>query len=240
MIRAVIVDDEIHARDELEALLLETGGFTIIAKCANALEALEAIRVEMPEVLFLDIQMPLINGFELLAMLDEDCMPNVVFVTAYDEYALKAFDRNAVDYLLKPVEKKRLVKTVHRLVKMIRSGDKPSSSIQRLIPELTKIPCLLANRIKLISPADVEYVKSDMAGVYLVTPKTEYFTALTLKIIENRTNFMRCHKQFLVNIDHIDEILLGENLLAQITTCSGHSIPVSRRYFKRLKERLGI
>lgn len=239
MIRAIIVDDEIHARDELEALLLETGGFNVLAKCANAIEALEAIRTETPEVLFLDIQMPLINGFELLAMIDEDRMPNIVFVTAFDEYALKAFEENALDYLLKPVEKKRLLKTVHKLVKTIGSGDKPAS-LNRIIPELTKLPCTLANRIKLVSPSDVEYVKSDVAGVYVVTPKSEYFTALTLKVIENRTNFMRCHKQFLVNVDHIDEILLGENLLAQITTCSGHSIPVSRRYFKRFKERLGI
>jgi two-component system LytT family response regulator len=99
---------------------------------------------------------------------------------------------------------------------------------------------VLSNRIKLLSPSDVEFVKSDLAGVYVVTDKGEFFTELTLKILENRSNFIRCHKQFLVNIDKMDEILLGDNFLAQITTKSGHSVPVSRRHLKRLKEKLGI
>jgi two-component system, LytTR family, response regulator len=239
MMRALIVDDEIHAREELEALLNETGEFEVLGKCANALEALQAIRRDTPEILFLDIQMPVINGFELLGMIDEELMPNIVFVTAYDEYALKAFEENALDYLLKPVEKERLAKTVHRLKKIIKEGKRPSP-VFGIIPELTKIPCVLSNRIKLLSPSDVEFVKSDLAGVYVVTDKGEFFTELTLKILENRSNFIRCHKQFLVNIDKMDEILLGDNFLAQITTKSGHSVPVSRRHLKRLKEKLGI
>jgi len=100
MMSALIVDDEIYSREELEAMLEETGEFTISGKCANALEAIQAIKKEKPDVLFLDVQMPLINGFELLGMIDEKIMPNVVFVTAYDEYALKAFEENALDYLL--------------------------------------------------------------------------------------------------------------------------------------------
>ena len=239
MMRALIVDDEIHAREELEALLEETGEFVILGKCANAIEALQAIRRESPQILFLDIQMPVINGFELLGMIDEELMPNVVFVTAYDEYALKAFEENALDYLLKPVEIGRLAKTVQRLKKTVNEGSRPSP-VHGIIPELTKIPCMLSNRIKLLSPSDVEFVKSDLAGVYVVTDKGEYFTELTLKVLENRSDFIRCHKQFLVNIDKMDEILLGDNFLAQITTKSGHSVPVSRRHLKRLKERLGI
>jgi len=97
MIRALIVDDEIHAREELEALLEETGSFSVVGKCANAIETLQAIKRDKPEVLFLDIQMPGISGLELLSMIDEEHMPVVVFVTAYDEYALRAFDENAVD-----------------------------------------------------------------------------------------------------------------------------------------------
>ncbi len=237
--RALIVDDEIHAREELEALLHETGDFTVIGKCANALEALQAIRRDKPEILFLDIQMPVINGFELLGMIDEELMPAVVFVTAYDEYALKAFEENALDYLLKPVEKERLAKTVQRLRKIVREGERPSP-VHAIIPVLTKIPCLLSNRIKLVNPAEVEFVKSDLTGVYLVTPHGQYFTELTLRVLEDRTSFIRCHKQFLVNLDHVDEILLGDHLLAQISTKSGRCVPVSRRHFKKLKEKLGI
>lgn len=239
MMSTLIVDDEIHAREELEVLLEETGEFVILGGCANAIEALQSIRRERPQVLFLDIQMPVINGFELLGMIDEELMPNVVFVTAYDEYALKAFEENALDYLLKPVEKERLAKTVRRLKKNVGDGNRPAP-VSGIIPALTKIPCLLANRIKLLSPSDVEYVKSDLAGVYVVTDKGEYFTEMTLKVIENRSDFIRCHKQFLVNVDKMDEILLGDNFLARITTKSGHSVPVSRRHLKRLKERLGI
>ncbi len=237
--RALIVDDEIHAREELEALLIETGSFSIVGKCANAVEALHAIRKDRPEVLFLDIQMPVINGFELLGMIDEELMPAVVFVTAYDEYALKAFEENALDYLLKPVEKARLDKTVHRLRRSLDEGTK-QSPIHRIIPPLTKIPCMSPSRIKLINVSEVEYVKSNFAGVHVVTAGGQFYTELTLRVIEDRTPFARCHKQYLVNLDQVDEIFLAENMLAQITTRSGFSVPVSRRHLRKLKEKLGI
>jgi two-component system, LytTR family, response regulator len=234
--RALIVDDEIHARQELEVLLQETREFSVVGKCANALEALQAIKKEKPEVLFLDIQMPVVSGFELLSMIDEELMPVVVFVTAYDEFALKAFEESALDYLLKPVEKERLTKTVRKLKRMLHEGSRGVYTG----PDITRIPCLLANRIKLINIADVEYVRSDIAGVYVVSGNGEFYTELTLKVLENRSHFVRCHKQFLVNLDQVDEIILGENLLAQITTKAGRSVPVSRRHLKKLKERFGI
>lgn len=236
MMRALIVDDEVHAREELEALLLETGEFQIAGKCANALEALKAIKRERPEVLFLDIQMPVVNGFELLSMIDEEIMPNVVFITAYDEYALKAFEESALDYVLKPIEKERLAKTVHRLKKTLGEGSHPDYAR----PEIRRIPCVIANRIKLISAAEVEYVRSDLAGVYVVCPGGEFYTELTLKVLETRAGFVRCHKQYLVNIDHVDEIVLQDNLLAQMQLKSGRCIPVSRRYLKKIKEELGL
>lgn len=236
MMRALIVDDEVHAREELEALLLETGEFQIAGKCANALEALKAIKRERPEVLFLDIQMPVVNGFELLSMIDEEIMPNVVFITAYDEYALKAFEESALDYVLKPIEKERLAKTVHRLKKTLGEGSRPDYAR----PEIRRIPCVIANRIKLISTAEVEFVRSDLAGVYVVCPGGEFYTELTLKVLETRAGFVRCHKQYLVNIDHVDEIVLQDNLLAQMQLKSGRCIPVSRRYLKKIKEELGL
>jgi two-component system, LytTR family, response regulator len=234
--RALIVDDEIHAREELEALLNETDEFSLVGKCANALDALQTISKEKPEVLFLDIQMPVVSGFELLSMIDEELMPIVVFVTAYDEYALKAFEESALDYLLKPVEKERLIKTVKKLKRMLREGSRGTYTV----PEITRIPCFLANRIKLINVAGVEFVRSDIAGVYVVCSNGEFYTELTLKVLENRSQFVRCHKQFLVNLDQVDEIILAENLVAQITTKAGHSVPVSRRHLKKLKERFGI
>ena len=107
-------------------------------------------------------------------------------------------------------------------------------------PAIQNIPCVMTNRIKLIGISEVDYVRSDTAGVSVVCPKGEFFTELTLRVLENKTNLVRCHKQFLVNLDHVDEILLQENLLARIKMKSGASVPVSRRFLKRLKERIGI
>jgi two-component system, LytTR family, response regulator len=236
MMRALIVDDEIHAREELEALLEETDAFSVVGTCANAIEALQAIKREKPEVVFLDIQMPGITGMELLSMIDEEVMPVVVFVTAYDEYALKAFEENAFDYVLKPVEKQRLAKTVVKLRR--RLGERRKTAYTGL--EITRIPCIASNRIKLINTSDVEYVRSDVAGIYLVCAQGEFYTELTLRVLEAKTNLIRCHKQFLVNIDQVDEIILQENQAAVIQTRSKKTVPVSRRYLKKIKEQLGI
>ena len=236
MMRALIVDDEIHSRDELEAVLTETGEFSIAGKCANALEAIQAIKKEKPDVLFLDVQMPMINGFELLSMIDENLMPNVVFVTAYDEYAFKAFEENTLDYLLKPVERGRLDKTVRKLKRMLNGGEKAFYAGA----DIKKIPCTLSSKIKLINVSEVEYVKSSEVGVFVICPEGEFFTDLTLKVLEDKTDLTRCHKQFLINIDLVDEIIFQKNMLADIKTKSGRHVPVSRRYLKVLRERLNF
>ncbi|MGC8660269.1 MAG: two-component system response regulator BtsR [Desulfomonilaceae bacterium] len=236
MIRALIVDDEIHSRDELEALLDETGMFSVVGKCDNAIDALKAIKYQKPEVVFLDIQMPGITGMELLSMIDEEIMPIVVFVTAYDEYALKAFEESAFDYLLKPVEKQRLAKTATKIQR--RLSEKRSNEF--IASEITRIPCVGPNRIKLINVSDVEYVRSDVTGVYLVCGQGKFFTELTLNVLEVRAGLLRCHKQFLVNINHVDEIILHDNQAAIIKTLSGKSVPVSRRRLKKIRQRLEI
>lgn len=232
--RALIVDDEFYSRQEMASLLMESGDFTFLGQCANALEALAAIRKENPDVLFLDIQMPAISGFELVSMIDEDKMPLVVFVTAYDQYALKAFEENALDYLVKPVEKDRLAKTLEKLKRRLAEGYRRTFGG----PQLRKIPCFFSSKVKLIDIGQIEYVCSGEAGVSVVGPAGEYYTELTLQVLESKTPLVRCHKQFLVNIDHVDEIVLRENLLAEIRTRSGRKVPVSRRYLKLLREAL--
>ncbi len=234
MMRALIVDDEIYAREEMETLLNETGEFSVLGKCANAVEAMQAINKEKPDVLFLDVQMPVINGFELLSMIDAAAMPRVVFVTAYDEYALKAFEENALDYLLKPVEKERLAKTVEKLKGRFVEGSRPVFTG----PAIQQVPCIHSSKIKLINTAEIEYVRSSETGVHVVCPGGEFFTELTLQVLETKTNLVRCHKQFLINIDLVDEIILRENMLADIKTKSGRLVPVSRRYLKLLREKL--
>lgn len=235
-LRALIVDDEPYSREEMAAMLQETGEFVIAGKCADALEALRSLRSEKPDVLFLDVQMPVINGFELIGMIDEELMPSVVFVTAHDQYALKAFEENALDYLLKPVERERFLKTVEKLKKRVGAGG--TGNLLPIPPEIRKIPCVQSSRIKLIDTTDVEVVRSDEAGVHVGYAGGELYTDLTLQILENKTGLVRCHKQFLINMDRVDEILLRENMLAEIRTKSGRLVPVSRRYLRVLRERL--
>lgn len=236
--RALIVDDELNAREELRSMLEETGEFSLVVNCADALEALQAVRRDRPDVLFLDIQMPLIGGFELLNMIEPEAMPAaVVFVTAYDEFALKAFEENAFDYLLKPVEGQRLAKSVARIRRNLLEGGRRSDYGGR---EITRIPCTAPNRIKLVDASEVECVRSDATGIFVVCPKGEFFTELTLKVLESRTNLVRCHKQFLVNMERVDEITLRDNQLAEIRTKSGKKVPVSRRYLQVLKRRFAI
>jgi two-component system, LytTR family, response regulator len=236
MMRAMIVDDELHAREELEAILVETGEFEIVARSGNVIDALRDIRQHTPDVLFLDIQMPAVSGFELLSMIDEETMPRVIFVTAYDEYAVKAFEKDAVDYLIKPVQKERLTRTIRKLKENLVPRTQPAL----VSPQLKNIPCVMTNRIKLISLSEVDFVRSDLAGVYVVTAKGEFFTELTLRVLETKTPLFRCHKQFLVNLEGIDEILLEDNAVAAIKLKSGANVPVSRRFLKKLKEQVGV
>lgn len=236
MLRALIVDDEPLACDELEALLRELGPLELVGKCPNAVEALQLIRRERPDVLFLDVQMPGVTGLELLGMIDDDDRPrHVVFVTAHEEFAVRAFEKSATDYLLKPVQRERLARTMERL----RATPGPAGTPLAL-PPIRRIPCLTARTIKLVPVSDVEYVKSSEAGVYVITSHGEFFTELTLGVLETRAGLLRCHRQYLVNADRIDEIGLADNSLAVLRTRSGASVPVSRRHLTGIRAALGV
>jgi len=234
MIRALIVDDEPHAREELQALLAETGAIEVVGSSANALEGIKAINTLRPEVVFLDIHMPVINGFEMLAMVNQEFMPHVVFTTAYDEYSLKAFEEKTLDYLLKPVEPARLAKTIAKLRELLRSGPAPVYEVD----PINRIPCLVGQRVRLVCLRDVEYVATGVAGTQVFTAEDGLYTEITLKVLEERAGLLRCHKQYLVNMECIKEIVFLTNGAAEIHTLSGKKIPVSRRYLKYLKQRL--
>ncbi len=236
MMRALIVDDELHPREELALLLAQTGEFELVGQAENGVEALAAIRRERPEVVFLDVRMPGVSGFDLLSMIDDDVMPQVVFVTAHDEFALRAFDEDAVDYLLKPVSLERLARTVERL----KQRSAPSARPAFASAPITRIPCAGKRTIKLVNVSDVEVVKSTLSGVYVVSGQGEYGTELTLQVLEARAGLLRCHKQYLVNAAAVDEVSLGDGSNATIRTRSGHSVPVSRRHLPRVRELLGI
>jgi two-component system LytT family response regulator len=236
MIRAVVVDDEVHAREELSLLLSAIDGVSVVATCADAVAGLQALRRERPDAVFLDVQMPALSGFDLLGLLDPEELPRVVFVTAHDEFAVRAFEANAADYLLKPIEPARLAKTIERLQRGLSPPPAPA-----LIPPVRRVPCLAGKAIKLVDAADVELARSSEGGVYIVTRKgEEFFTDLTLRVLEERVGLLRCHKQHLVNPEAVDQLEPSEEEGATVRTRGGRTVPVSRRFLAGLKTRLGL
>jgi two-component system LytT family response regulator len=234
---AILVDDEAPAREELRRLLAAFDDVTIVGDCANAIEGIAAINRLSPDVVFLDVQMPRVTGLEMLTMLDPERKPKVVFLTAHEDYALKAFEENAFDYLLKPVSPERLAKTIERLRHASLPASMPFDSGQKL----AQIPCSGQHRIYLVKVAEIEYVISKASGVSVILHGgLERVTELTLKTLEARTSLIRCHRQVLVNPDDIREIVFQPSGHAEIVTFGDQKIPISRRFLGPLKARLGI
>ena len=237
MLTALIVDDETPSREELKALLTSAPDVEIVGECANAIEGLSAVHRLRPDVVFLDIQMPRVSGLEMVGMIEASALPHIVFVTAYDEHALKAFEEHATDYLLKPIDPQRLERTLDWL----RSrGTNPPPPPPGSGSVLQQIPCLARNRIQLIPLDEVEYIHTDISGNRVVAGDRQGMTELTLKLLQERTPLMRCHRQYLVNLTRIEEIQLLENGSAEIVMRSGQRVPVSRRHLREIKDKLLI
>lgn len=232
MLSALIIDDEPLAREALSELLEETKEVNILALAANAVEGLELIHKYRPDVVFLDIEMPQLTGLDLLAMLDFDTMPKVVLVTAFEHYAIQAFENSAFDYLLKPVEPERLHKTLTKLKKQNIS----QATLENIASQhLENIPCAGHQRILLIPESDIAFAFSDVAGVHIQTANQQADTQLTLKTLEEKTSLIRCHKQYLVKLSAVSEIKILDNGSAILRMNMGSELPVSRRYLKKLK-----
>lgn len=241
MLNVLIVDDEPLARENLKIMLAEHDDICVIGECANGIEAIGAVNKLRPDVLFLDIQMPRISGLEMVSMLDDDIRPWIVFLTAFDSFAIAAFEEHAFDYLLKPLDGERLAKTLTRLRQIQAPRVQDISAITNTNPPLKFIPCNGLSRIYLLPMDDVAFVSSRLSGVYVTDYQgKEGFTELTLRTIENRTPLVRCHRQYLVNMAHLKEIRLEDNGQAELLLREGLTVPVSRRYLKSLKEAIGL
>ncbi|GGI75690.1 two-component system response regulator BtsR [Shewanella gelidii] len=235
MITCILVDDEPLAREELASMLTAYQDIQIIAQCGNAIEAIQLIIKHKPDLIFLDIQMPKISGMELIGMLDPEQMPKVIFITAFDEFAIKAFDNHAFDYLLKPIEESRLQQSIARLRK-----DLTPQAVHSIAPtQLNHLPCYTGNKLKVILVDEVEFVCSDVGGIHVTTAKETVHTQMTLKMLEEKTGLVRCHRQYLITPKAIAEIELLDSG-AEVTTHSGAKVPVSRRYLKTLKQLFGF
>lgn len=236
MIRTLLIDDEPLAREELAILLEAHDDIEIVGEANNAVEGMAQINQLKPDLVFLDIQMPKITGMEMLAMLDPATMPRVVFVTAYDQHAVAAFEKNAFDYLLKPVAESRLATTLDR----VRAAQAPQDLAPVLEQRIRHLPCYQRNTLKVVRIEQVEYVFSDLSGVHVATAEETSHTQLTLKVLEERSPLIRCHRQYLVNPEAIAAIALQEGGYGEIETHSGQKLPVSRRYMKALKQTFGF
>ncbi|MCO6545804.1 MAG: two-component system response regulator BtsR [Gilliamella sp.] len=239
MLNVIIVDDELPARENLRCLLESDPEICIVAECNNAMEAIREIHRHQPDVVFLDIQMPKINGIEMLSMLDHETMPRIVFLTAYGEFAVKAFEEQAFDYLLKPVEPERLNKTLYRLHNHCFSGN--INQLKSINQKLNYIPCIGHNRIYLLNLDDVFYIASKITGILVFNETNqEYLTELTLRTLESKTCLVRCHRQYLINLKKLKEIRFNQTGGVEVILINDISVPVSRRYLKPLKELLGL
>jgi two-component system LytT family response regulator len=214
-LRAVVVDDEDLARRRLLKLLLKYGNVVeIVGEAVNGEDAVGLISSLRPDVVFLDVQMPGCDGFEVVRRLKEK--PFIVFATAYNEYALKAFEENSVDYLLKPVEQKRLDRTIEKLRKFTGgTASGVNENIEKMLarlapPGLRRLKVTLGDRIILVDLTDVVYIESRDKYTYLHTADREYVIDETLADLEGKLDgsaFVRIHRSLIVNVKFIREIV---------------------------------
>ncbi|ANI90257.1 DNA-binding response regulator [Arachidicoccus ginsenosidimutans] len=240
--RTIIIDDEPLARSLLTELLESEKNIEVIAECGDGFEGLKAIQELNPDLIFLDIQMPKITGFEMLELLDNP--PHVIFTTAYDEYALKAFDVNALDYLLKPVNPERLSKA---LEKLSRQSSVVENSIKEKIPHLPeqaqRIVVKVNGNIKILPLPEVFYLESADDYVKIHTADKYYLKHQTMSRFEDQLpeqQFVRIHRSYLVNVQHIHKVDLYEKDQYCVVLRNDVRLPVSRSGYAKLKAVLGI
>ena len=235
-IRAVIVDDEPLARANLSVLLRPDPEIEIVCECGSGVEAPKEIRRTKPDLLFLDVQMPECDGFDVLEVLGNDVPPAVVFVTAYDQYALRAFEAGALDYLLKPFEDARFALAVDRAKqKVARGRDQPR--------KLEFITVKSAGQVAFVSPPEIDWIEAADYYVGLhVGPKTHLLRRSIAELEQDLDPavFCRIHRSTIVNLNRLRGLRLNEDGEYTVVLESGTSLRLSRRYRKPLQVRLGL
>ncbi|MBS4174629.1 LytTR family transcriptional regulator DNA-binding domain-containing protein [Bacillus sp. FJAT-49736] len=242
MLKAFIVDDEPLARDELKYLLRRTKQVEIAGEADCIEDALAAMENISFDVLFADIMLAHETGLDLVEELTErDLQPAIVFATAYDEYAIKAFELNAVDYILKPFDEHRVQQTVEKILRLDNGGKKPQV-IERKPPS-DKLAITVEERIIIIHTHDILYMRTMEGKTIITTDKQEYKVSDSLVAFERKlqdTSIVRVHRAYLVNLDAIVEIQPWFNSTYNIIMKDGESVPVSRTYTKELKQLIGF
>jgi two-component system LytT family response regulator len=248
-IRVIIIDDESLARDLVRKYLEGIPGVEIAGECANGFEALKMVQDLKPDLLFLDIQMPKIDGFELLEVLDPK--PQIIFTTAFDQYAIRAFEMNAVDYLLKPFSKERLEQALEKARKLLsdKSGQSeksgPLDNLQQQIEDdkkqLERVITRMGSKITVIPVEKIWYLESADDYVMIHSELGNHLKEKTMKYFEEHLpndQFVRIHRSHILNISYIAGIELYEKDTHLISLKSGDKLRASAEGYKRLKERL--
>ena len=255
---ALIIDDEPLARQELQYLLERAGGVEVLAQGTNGIEAVELIRTHKPDLVFLDVQMPGLDGFGVLKkLLDRKVpMPQVVFATAFNQYAVRAFEVNAVDYLLKPFDRKRVMQTIEkaqarRVAPAESASDAKLDALLRLVEEQTqaapkansgKVIVRAQSRLLLVDQREICFASIEDGTISVVTRTVEgHSNCRTLEELMDQLDpetFWRAHRSYVVNIQHIREVVpwFKSSYQLRMDDVQKTEIPVSRAQTKRLRE----
>lgn len=247
-IRALVADDELPARRKMSRLLEKFDQVELLDMAENGIEALEKIREHKPDVVFLDIEMPGMNGLEVVENLDMKKMPSIVFATAYNEHAIRAFELNACDYLLKPFNEERLRTTLDKLTE----GNLPSLDQNKILelrradiveeikaPFSNKVPIPTRDRFKLVDFEDIMCIEVEDRSVRLYTADNSYLLNHTLDTFERklpRDQFFRVNRSAIIGLGHVDEIVIWFGNRFKIILNNGHEVVSSREKSKILKQ----
>lgn len=248
MKKVVIIDDEPLARLIVKEYLQNHKNFEVVAECNDGFEGVKAIMQHKPDLVFLDIQMPKINGFEMLELLD--LAPSVIFATAFDEYAIKAFEANAIDYLLKPFSNDRFDSAIKKWDLKNNNSAEANNNLEKLLEnpekqpdEKNRIVVRTNNDIQIVPVSDIFYIEAYDDYVKIFTTDNYFLKKKTMNYYEHildDTIFFRSHRSFILNLQQLTKIepLEKNNYIALLK--NGKKIPLSRSGYIKLKEKLGI
>ncbi|MGA2848789.1 MAG: response regulator [Terracidiphilus sp.] len=235
-IRATIVDDEPLARSNVALLLRLHPEIEIIRECASGMEALAEIRASKPDLLFLDVEMPECDGFDVLEMLGGDLPPAVVFVTAYDKYALRAFEAGALDYLLKPFNNPRFERALDRARERIAQGRRSKRTVEHIAVKS-------AGELTFLKMSEIDWIEAaDYYSCLHVGAKSHLLRRSMAELDEelDQSVFCRIHRSIIVKLDRVRGLKLNENGEYDVLLHNGIRLRLSRRYWKQLQSRLDL
>lgn len=246
---AVIIEDEQPARELVKRYISENSRIELLGEYNNGFDGLKAIQENMPDVIFLDVQMPKLTGFEMIELLDDK--PEIIFTTAYDQYAIKAFEQNAVDYLLKPFSKDRFNESLDKLFARVESSsNKGESQLEKIKLHLEnsdevihRVVIKKSGKIHVISTADINYLEAQDDYVMIYTSDERFLKQQTMKYFEKHLDeeqFIRVHRSYIVNVQGIERIEPYEKTNYILILKDGNKIPVSRSGMQVMKEKLNF